>query len=74
MTSLLLADSDVTAQKPQADGTAGPSFVNNALQHLSENPQSCWYTEEEVMNTAASMYAGVLLDCANGEIGAHYII
>ncbi|KAK1219050.1 hypothetical protein PQX77_018240 [Marasmius sp. AFHP31] len=37
------------------NGTAGPSFVSNALQKASEDPQSCWYTEEEVMNTAASM-------------------
>ncbi|KAJ8081611.1 hypothetical protein PM082_007457 [Marasmius tenuissimus] len=38
-----------------ANGVAGPSFVGNALQKASEDPQSCWYTEEEVMNTAASM-------------------
>ncbi|KAL0064462.1 hypothetical protein AAF712_008626 [Marasmius tenuissimus] len=39
----------------RANGVAGPSFVSNALQKASEDPQSCWYTEQDVMNTAASM-------------------
>ncbi|KAK1222666.1 hypothetical protein PQX77_014482, partial [Marasmius sp. AFHP31] len=39
-------------------GSARPSFVSNALTRLQEDPEGCGYTEEEVMNTATTMYEG----------------
>ena len=40
------------------NGSAPPSLVSNALSELQENPKGCDFTEEEVMNTAASTYEG----------------
>ncbi|KAL0066756.1 hypothetical protein AAF712_006147 [Marasmius tenuissimus] len=45
------------AKKQMENGAAPPSFVSNRLMKLYEGSNECGYTEQEVMNTAGSMYS-----------------
>ncbi|KAK1220350.1 hypothetical protein PQX77_016886 [Marasmius sp. AFHP31] len=44
-------------KKQMENGEAHPSFVSNRLTKLYEDPNECGYTEQELMQTASSMYA-----------------
>ncbi|KAL0572343.1 hypothetical protein V5O48_009614 [Marasmius crinis-equi] len=43
-------------KEQMANGTALPSFVSNALSLLHDDPKGCGYTEDVIMQTAATMY------------------